>query len=97
MPFWTFAQDWAGAELLILRLVAQPASRTTALQSYNRARYMVVSMHTPVLVVATHFMNEVEARIDRDYDVLPHIGARPDQVVLDDCYPINPQIRLQSR
>jgi lactate dehydrogenase-like 2-hydroxyacid dehydrogenase len=33
-------------------------------------------MHRPVLVVTTHFLDEVEARIDRDYDVRrsPHEG-----------------------
>jgi lactate dehydrogenase-like 2-hydroxyacid dehydrogenase len=31
-------------------------------------------VHKPVLVVTTHFMDEIEARIDRDYDArrIPH-------------------------
>ena len=35
-----------------------------------------MSVHKPTLVVTTHFMDEIEARIDRDYDVRrsPHQG-----------------------
>ena len=34
-------------------------------------------MHKPVLVVTTHFMDKIEARIDRDYDVRRNPHERP--------------------
>jgi lactate dehydrogenase-like 2-hydroxyacid dehydrogenase len=36
-----------------------------------------MSVHKPVLVVATHFMDEIEARIDRDYDARRNPHERP--------------------
>jgi lactate dehydrogenase-like 2-hydroxyacid dehydrogenase len=36
-----------------------------------------MSMDKPVLVVTTRFMNEIEARIDRDYNVRRNPGERP--------------------
>lgn len=34
-------------------------------------------MHKPVLVVTTHFLNEIETRIDRDYDARRSSNGRP--------------------
>ena len=34
-------------------------------------------MHKSVLVVTTHFMDQIEARIDRDYDVRRNPHERP--------------------
>ena len=34
-------------------------------------------MHKPALVVTTHFMDEIEARIDRDYDARRNPRERP--------------------
>src|SRR5277367_4017221 len=36
-----------------------------------------MSMHKPVLVVATHFMDDIEARIERDYDPRRNPNERP--------------------
>src|SRR5580704_16653207 len=36
-----------------------------------------MSMHKPVLVVTTHFMDKIETRIDRDYDVRRNPHERP--------------------
>jgi lactate dehydrogenase-like 2-hydroxyacid dehydrogenase len=36
-----------------------------------------MSVHKPVLVVTTHFMDEIEARIDRDYDARRSPHERP--------------------
>ena len=36
-----------------------------------------MSLHKPVLVVTTHFMDKIEERIDRDYDARRSPNGRP--------------------